>query len=322
MKNITSKWFTKNKMDDVVLYFKNYSSTAQTLDLFNIATSPQLINQYRFTTPYSASYSAGTVRFTMDSADYSGVITAGLTAQQLADLLTSLGAGTWSVESDATNGNIFYVNSNTNVYTELEITASMGTTTFTVDNSISLTSSITLAGTAGKIVYIDWGDGNTTTVTLNPIAAAYPHTYASATTHTVELSGQVDEITQMDGTNDTFTAISFVGTYSQLTNISFSTNAITSVTLLSTMTTVDTIILGSNQLTTIDLTGLVNIGYFDGTDNLLTQAAVDYILAFLDTNGVVSGQCYLDTGANASPSAAGLTSKSNLEAKGWTVTVN
>lgn len=49
---------------------------------------------------------------------------------------------------------------------------------------------------------------------------------------------------------------------------------------------------------------------------------IDQILADLDTAGGSNGDVTLQGGTNAIPSAAGLTSKSNLEGKGWTVTVN
>jgi hypothetical protein len=56
----------------------------------------------------------------------------------------------------------------------------------------------------------------------------------------------------------------------------------------------------------------------------LSQANVDGILAAFDAAGRNTGTRVLHLGGtnNAVPSAAGLTSKSNLEAKGWTVTVN
>ncbi len=54
----------------------------------------------------------------------------------------------------------------------------------------------------------------------------------------------------------------------------------------------------------------------------LTESAVDAVLAALDGLGTENGTVELDGGTNAIPSAAGLTSKANLEGKGWTVTVN
>lgn len=61
--------------------------------------------------------------------------------------------------------------------------------------------------------------------------------------------------------------------------------------------------------------------YDVSVDAPLTEAAVDAILAALDGFGEEGGKCVLE-GQCSIPSAAGLTSKSNLEGKGWTVTVN
>ena len=66
------------------------------------------------------------------------------------------------------------------------------------------------------------------------------------------------------------------------------------------------------------------LGTFLCENNLLTQAAVDAILAAFDAAGRSSGTRILNLGGtgNAAPSAAGVTSKNNLIAKGWTVTTN
>lgn len=68
------------------------------------------------------------------------------------------------------------------------------------------------------------------------------------------------------------------------------------------------------------------LGDFEFNDCLLTQAAVDAILAAFVAAGrtSVAGTCILNVGAtgNAAPSAAGLTNKATLVARGWTVTTN
>jgi hypothetical protein len=53
--------------------------------------------------------------------------------------------------------------------------------------------------------------------------------------------------------------------------------------------------------------------------NNLNQTAVDSVLATCD--GWANNNGSLEIHGNAIPSAAGLTSKSNLEGRGWTVTV-
>jgi len=62
---------------------------------------------------------------------------------------------------------------------------------------------------------------------------------------------------------------------------------------------------------------------FEAQNNLLTQAAVDAILAAFVTAGA-SGAYILNVGGtgNAAPSAGGATSKTTLQGRGWTVTTN
>lgn len=83
-----------------------------------------------------------------------------------------------------------------------------------------------------------------------------------------------------------------------------------------------TLVISECALTTFDIGALVNLTYVKFSDNELTESAVDNILADLDAAGLEDGEVDLSGGTNAIPSAAGLTSKSNLEGKGWTVSVN
>lgn len=54
----------------------------------------------------------------------------------------------------------------------------------------------------------------------------------------------------------------------------------------------------------------------------LTEASVNYILGWLDGGGATNGYVDLSGGTSAIPTGDGLTAKSNLEGKGWTVNVN
>jgi hypothetical protein len=100
----------------------------------------------------------------------------------------------------------------------------------------------------------------------------------------------------------------------------------------------------SNAITGLTLTGATALEYLDATTNAtlenvsistnvlllfvyltdcaLDQGSVDGILADLDTNGLSNGEVDVSGGTSAAPSAAGLLSKTSLEGKGWTVTVN
>jgi fructose-bisphosphate aldolase class 1 len=91
---------------------------------------------------------------------------------------------------------------------------------------------------------------------------------------------------------------------------------------LTTNVALNTLEVNSNALTTLDISTNVLITYLDGTGNALTQAAVDGILADLDTAGLLNGTVDLSGGTNATPSAAGLISAANLTGNGWTVTTN
>lgn len=66
------------------------------------------------------------------------------------------------------------------------------------------------------------------------------------------------------------------------------------------------------------------LGTFRVDDNLLTQSAVDAILAAFVAAGRASGTRVLNLGGtgNATPSAAGLADKATLVSRGWTVTTN
>jgi hypothetical protein len=69
-----------------------------------------------------------------------------------------------------------------------------------------------------------------------------------------------------------------------------------------------------------DTNSATNYSQAFGNTNLSTQS-IDNILVSIDTSGVINGVFSQSGGSNA-PSAKGLTAKSNLIAKGWTVTTN
>ncbi len=109
-----------------------------------------------------------------------------------------------------------------------------------------------------------------------------------------------------------------------LTDAYFSSNQFTGSLDLSSNTALTIADFSSNQFTGFTGTVSATLDEFDARNNLLTQAAVDAILAAFDAAGRNSGTRNLHLGGtgNAAPSAAGITSKGNLLAKGWTVTTN
>lgn len=74
-------------------------------------------------------------------------------------------------------------------------------------------------------------------------------------------------------------------------------------------------------LTFLNVDGCSALNYLDAANNQLTEASVDAVLAALNAAGLENGEVYLAE-VNSPPSAAGLLSKTALEGKGWTVTVN
>jgi hypothetical protein len=75
------------------------------------------------------------------------------------------------------------------------------------------------------------------------------------------------------------------------------------------------------NLSTIWLPLHLNCLMFQLDTNALMQSCVDDILAKIDGHGLSNGVIQLTGGTNESPSSAGLISKANLEAKGWTIDV-
>lgn len=78
----------------------------------------------------------------------------------------------------------------------------------------------------------------------------------------------------------------------------------------------------NTNLTSILISESINCLFINFSSNALTQTCVDDILDKVDTAGYEDGILFLGGDTNAIPSAGGLVSKSNLEGKGWTVTVN
>ncbi|NCP97788.1 hypothetical protein GW820_02765, partial [archaeon] len=81
----------------------------------------------------------------------------------------------------------------------------------------------------------------------------------------------------------------------------------------------------NNQLTGIAVDfGVPNKTFiFNALNNQLTEVAINGILTAFDRDVTVSGGKIIINGAgNAAPTGAGLTAKTNMIAKGWTVSTN
>ncbi len=104
------------------------------------------------------------------------------------------------------------------------------------------------------------------------------------------------------------------------------TNQLTgSIPSLATNTALAVFVCATNQLTGYTGGGVsITLGDFQAQNNLLTQAAVDAILADFVAANKTTGTRLLNLGGtgNATPSATGLTDKATLVSRGWTVTTN
>jgi len=90
------------------------------------------------------------------------------------------------------------------------------------------------------------------------------------------------------------------------------------------------LLVNARQVNIIDNASLTSITINAGFEclsqnysgNALTEAVVDLLLGIANDSGLQNGIFVIDGGTNAAPSVAGLASKTSLEGKGWTVTVN
>jgi hypothetical protein len=79
----------------------------------------------------------------------------------------------------------------------------------------------------------------------------------------------------------------------------------------------------NNQLTGYEGGGVsATLLTFRAENNLLTQSAVDAILADFVAAGANNGTLNVGGSGNAAPSAAGITDRTTLISRGWTVTTN
>jgi hypothetical protein len=97
------------------------------------------------------------------------------------------------------------------------------------------------------------------------------------------------------------TSISNFRAFTGLASVRFAENSLTSFPI--------------NEITS-DSFNQLRIG-----NNQLIETSVNNILIQLDNNGLLNGTVNL-AGTNAAPTGAGLTAKTNLQGKGWSVTTN
>ena len=78
----------------------------------------------------------------------------------------------------------------------------------------------------------------------------------------------------------------------------------------------------NNSLSSLNISSCANLIDMRCNANNLTTTTVNSILTTLDAFGLNGGFVDLRFGTNATPSGSGLTAKTNLETRGWTIRVN
>ena len=130
----------------------------------------------------------------------------------------------------------------------------------------------------------------------------------SALTNLTYLSCSTNSISTLD-----------VSALTNLTTLYCSNNSI-SVLDVSALTSLTYLSCGNNSISTLDVSALTNLTTLYCGNNSMNSAMVDTVLTDLDNGGAINGTVNISD--NAVPGAAGLTAKTNLEGKGWTVMVD
>ncbi|MVO09744.1 hypothetical protein GOQ30_11300 [Flavobacterium sp. TP390] len=89
---------------------------------------------------------------------------------------------------------------------------------------------------------------------------------------------------------------------------------------ISTNTLLEKLVFNNNTLSTLNISNNPLLTYLDFGGNVLSSAEIDSILATLVANNLNNG--YVSLGGNNAPGSQGLTDKTTLEGRGWTVMVN
>jgi len=195
--------------------------------------------------------------------------------------------------------------------------------------------------------FIDWGDGNFSKV--SGTGTIYSHNYGATGFYTIRVYGRIGQITRFQVSDGQSTISGNIATFKPC-------NALTYLRLGSTSTYGDVADLprgmsGYLRLSATSVSGDIadlptgltwdlylsdtlvsaytatswpcntsNGRIIDLDDLGLTQGECDNILCHLDAKGITGGT--LDLTGNSIPSATGLACKTNLEGKGWTVSVD
>lgn len=169
---------------------------------------------------------------------------------------------------------------------------------------------------------IDWGDGNITSFTKRWTESIFEaHLYAVAATYTVNVNlnsptavtsftidlnpDQVTSLTGLNGITPTYLVLQD----DKLPSIDISGNP-----------GLQSVFLAGNNFTSMNIAANPLLKTVQFQRNNLPIASVNSVLVSLDNAGITNGSVNLSSQIpSAPPSGAGLTAKTNLIGKGWTV---
>jgi len=203
-----------------------------------------------------------------------------------------------------------------NILTSLDVSTNTGLTELQCGTN-PLTSLDTSANTALQILYCGYSQLTSLDVSTN-IALQTLDCSGNFIITSLNLNGALS-LTHLYCNNNSLTSLvlpSYLTTY-----VDCSFNYFTTLEFLKDTESLTTLICAGNQLTELHIGGQTFLTYLDANHNNMNQSEVDIVLFALDINGQLDGYCDLVDG-NSPPGPAGLTSKANLEAKGWSVGVS
>jgi len=187
-------------------------------------------------------------------------------------------------------------------------------------------------GVAGKVLYIDWGDGNLQSHVMDGNLNDVYHTYITAPNVTISITGDLDNINRLnykkltDTSNIYIQRLSFPSLCTSIETIAIYNNEAFTLTIDNTLTQLLSLICRNCELTSLTtLDTFINLLYIDFHDNDLGAGEVNTALISVDDNNVSPGTSknfYLDGGTSAAPTGAGVTAKTSLQGKGWNVFTN
>lgn len=174
-------------------------------------------------------------------------------------------------------------------------------TTFTLNVTIAVPATVYfyLRAFANENITVDWGDGNIATYPVATSSTIVSHAYSVANTYTLIFTFLPQNTREFVTNSLKINAIAIV-------NVAI----LEQITLLGcTIATFNATLQSAPSVIALDL-----------RNNAITDT--NAILQTLDNAGQINGVAQLNGGTNAAPSGAGITAKSNLIDKGWTVTTN